>query len=432
MSSPIGREVLLIPNSGDQLEQPPIQEYPERRLLLLEDPQLEKYPAVFLEGLVDQARTVICSLFEGEIEELGHSDAIKEFSACMGRVQALTSSYPLPDYYRTMFLFQQWFHSSYRARQGKVLEHLIRYFLLKCSVEKSLKVSMALPKDKRIRYFFENEGLSSFATIQDITKQLYPDLGNNTKLGDVDAFALIEASNSTRAVAVQIRSRDDTGGATAKGSLVDFLKKLFGLGNSPKYEILYLIGVWDAQSSKQKNTTISKLLDALGLQGDQQKEVSEKLQHGKKYPIKDRVYLQLQYGIEAIQRSIEDWIVTDNSYTSSCTYNLTKLARDLECWDDFWLAYAVATIEIHNTKLIGKSNINKLLSLLQERKDDFCQPDDVNSQITEIAQSLMPDWDEPCYPFNIPRDVFLYIRDLLYLYCVYKKHCSDHHKTQEV
>ena len=430
MSSSIGREGSSNPNEGahQRANKPDRHDCPERRLLLLEDPKLEKYPAVFLKGLLDQAREVICKLFEGGIEKLGMSDDIKAFTASIVRAEELGSSHLLADYYKTMFLFQQWFHSSYRARQGKVLEHLMRYALVK----RARVDTIVLPQDSRLREFFQQLKPEPFqiATIKDIFQLLYPNQNIQGTLGDIDAFAVVDAVSCKRAIAIQIRSRDDTGGATAKGSLVDFLKKLINFG-VPQLETLYLIGVWDKQSITQKKTTINKVLDALEIGGKKSEEeqrkresASEMLDKGKRYKLKDRIYLQLRYGLEDIQHAIDDWV---NANSLASAPNLEDLARDFICWDDFWIAYAIATIEIHNKSLTGRSNIVELVSLLENRSEICARlthnpemVEAIHRDIEQLAKDIVAIWDKPVHPFTTPRDIFLYVRDMLYLYAIYK------------
>ncbi|MDM7461225.1 MAG: hypothetical protein P3X24_006215, partial [bacterium] len=338
---------------------------------------------------------------------------------------SLGSSHPLADYYKTMFLFQQWFHSSYRARQGKVLEHLMRYALVK----RARIDTIALPQDSRLRKFFQQLKTEPFqiATIKDMFQQLYPNQHIQGTLGDIDAFAVVDAGSCKRVIAIQIRSRDDTGGATAKGSLVDFLKKLSNFG-VPQFDTLYLVGVWDKQSITQKKTTINKVLDALEIarkEGGQRERLvaSETLGEGKRYQLMERIYLQLRYGLEDIQQAIDDWV---NANSLASAPNLEDLTRDFICWDDFWIAYAIATIEIHNKSLTGKSNIVELVSLLENRSEICARlthnPETIETihrDIEQLAKDIVAIWNKPVHPFTTPRDIFLYIRDMLYLYAIY-------------
>lgn len=390
--------------------------YPKRRLLLLEDPTLQGYPAFVLRNLLEQSREVICRLFSDRIEELGKADTIKEFSACLKRADELENHYQVAAYYKTMFLFQQWFHSSYRARQGKVLESLMRYFLSKyvgfrcfAATEKEIKIS--------------REGLSepsnvALVTVQEMIRKIYGKQAKDSKKNrlDIDIFSVMDHPSPWQcALALQIRSRDDTGGTTAKGSLVDFLKKLCDLG-SPAMPTLYLICIWDAGDENQKETTISKIIDAMKpyVQESRQNDMRRCLREGKRFRITKRLYLQMRYGLSDIQVAIERWV------RNSAPVRIQDLADELANWDDFWLAYAVASIEIYNAKLIGRTNLHKLGSLLTSLEYDRLNTDNID----DVLKKIIAAWDEECPPFTKPRDIALYIRDLLYLYAVYHKHCN--------
>ena len=58
-------------------------------------------------------------------------DEIKQFAAGVARAEKLSTDYTLASYYPFMFAFQQYFHSSFRARQGKVLEKMVQSILKK-------------------------------------------------------------------------------------------------------------------------------------------------------------------------------------------------------------------------------------------------------------------------------------------------------------
>lgn len=76
------------------------------------------------------ASDIIKSLFEEKLEERKEDlDEIKLFAAGINRAQRLSSNYTLASYYPFMFAFHQYFHSSFRARQGRVLEQMIQDIL---------------------------------------------------------------------------------------------------------------------------------------------------------------------------------------------------------------------------------------------------------------------------------------------------------------
>jgi len=56
----------------------------------------------------------------------GLPDFKNEMSTEPNRAEKLSNQYALAGYYPLMFSFHQYFNSSYRARQGKVLEEILK------------------------------------------------------------------------------------------------------------------------------------------------------------------------------------------------------------------------------------------------------------------------------------------------------------------
>ncbi len=78
------------------------------------------------------ADKIFTCLFEEKLVELKDDlDEIKSFAAGINRAEELSISYSLASYYPFMFAFHQYFHSSFRARQGKVLERVLQEILRK-------------------------------------------------------------------------------------------------------------------------------------------------------------------------------------------------------------------------------------------------------------------------------------------------------------
>ena len=76
------------------------------------------------------ASKIITSLFEEKLTKWKDDlDEIKLFAAGIQRAEELSVFYSLASYYPSMFAFHQYFHSSFRARQGKVLEQILQYIL---------------------------------------------------------------------------------------------------------------------------------------------------------------------------------------------------------------------------------------------------------------------------------------------------------------
>ena len=185
--------------------------YPNRIFLHLIDSSEEiELVKNILESPLGLASKIIEQLFEERLEEFKDDlDKIKQFVAGIARAQTLSSSYALASYYPSMFAFHQHIHSSFRARQGKVLEKMIENILRQYG-------QCEVPTQK-------NEKLSILREIFD-EKEL-PNL-------DIDAMGVDSTNKKT--ILIQLRSRDDTGGTTAKGSLVEFLRELLRLNKIPK------------------------------------------------------------------------------------------------------------------------------------------------------------------------------------------------------
>ncbi|MDI6784804.1 MAG: hypothetical protein QME64_12020, partial [bacterium] len=63
----------------------------------------------------------------------------------------------------------------------------------------------------------------------------------NKKTPRLDADAVGINSKNKKAIVIQLRSRDDTGGTTAKSSLVELLKEFLRDKNIPNKTLLYLL-----------------------------------------------------------------------------------------------------------------------------------------------------------------------------------------------
>ena len=198
--------------------------YPDRKFYNLMDSS-EKTDLVkdILKSPLELASDVIKLLFEENFEELRDDlDEIKQFVAGIEKAQKLSSNYTLASYYSSMFAFHQYFHSSFRARQGKVLEKMIQNIL------KQYGQCDEVPDSNKVR-------LSILCEIFEVEE---------LKKLDIDVMGV--SAKNKKTIAIQLRSRDDTGGTTAKGSLVDFLRELLRLNKIPQNDILYLVCIWDA------------------------------------------------------------------------------------------------------------------------------------------------------------------------------------------
>ena len=370
--------------------------YPERRFLHLMDLSEEISLAKdILKSPLGLASDITRYLFEEKLEELKDSlDEIKQFAAGIRRAEQLSASYSVASYYPFMFAFHQYFHSSFRARQGKVLEKMLQHMLQaygKCD---------NVPSKNKDRLLILGK----------IFKTTLPNL-------DIDVMA--SDSTDKKVLLIQLRSRDDTGGTTAKGSLVDLLRELLRLDQVPESDVLYLVCIWDPRDAQQKNSTIKKMFTSL----KDLIEVSEESFHTiveNKVRLKENVSLKMAYGTDEISKSLFEWIGDEDKKVLGAISTVVNLVGD---WDDLWLSYVIASLELEVSSLFGKSNIR----LLNEKYDriginfNYASYQALTDSINAIVEKIIPLWAEDSIPLKTLSDKAQYVRDLLFLKAYYEK-----------
>lgn len=351
----------------------------------------------FLESPLELVCELIKAAFstkpnEGLYKYKSQLDDVKKKVASIARAELLSSKgSKIATYAGYLFAFQQFFHSSYRARQGTVLEEVVRYVLEKC---KGVIVAKRRGKDGKH---------SMLKKVYCLEKKL-----------DVDLLAKNESTG--KYLIVQLRSADMTGGATAKESLVDLGAKI--LETKRTIPTLYIIFVWESEIQAQKQTLIDKiwerLKDKIGI--NYEKEFKENIERGWKVPGSE-VEFKLAYGIDEFCDTIKDF--TDNKEVGS---ELKKVWAMLEKWDDLWLVYALTTLELENLTFKGFSNFQILAEKLKESKIRITLDDIKNykSRSETIAQKIILAWDRDTLPVKAPSDALNYIRDLILLRMMYE------------
>jgi len=336
-------------------------------------------------------------LFEDDFKKLKDGlDEIKSFVAGISRAEriAISSNYSLASYYPHMFSFHQFFNSSFRARQGKVLEKMLFYIV------KDYTTCDIVPEKAK-------EMLDNLSRIF------------NTTLPKLDIDVMGSDTKNRKTMIIQLRSRDDTGGTTAKESLVDLLRALLRSKQKPTYDILYLVCIWDVRDSQQKKTTIGKMYSSLKdwidiTEDDFLKDVSNGVQ------INDKITLKLAYGTNEIVDSFYKWNASNNKLILT---SISKVISSVDNWDDLWISYAIANSEIEIKHLNGHSNIK----LLEEKCNyinkqfNFNSYEDLVLSINEMTNEIIPIWSEDTIPLESPADKAHYIRDLLFLRACYEK-----------
>ncbi len=371
--------------------------YPERKFLHLMDFSEEtEMVKNILKSPLGLASDIIKSLFEEKLEEREKDlDEIKLFAAGIKRAQNLASNYTLASYYPFMFAFHQYFHSSFRARQGKVLEQMIQDIL------KEYGECEHVPEKNKDRLL------------------LLGDIFETDEPPNLDIDVMASDPMNRKTLVIQLRSRDDTGGTTAKESLVNLLREVLRSYETPQNDLLYLICVWDPRDSQQKASTVKKMFMSLKehimVNEDSFNEIVIN-----KVKLQENIYLKMAYGTDEIAKSLFEWIGSKNENVLEAISTIVNLVSD---WDDLWIAYAIASLELEVVSFSGQSNI-KLLNKKHEKIGivfNYASYQALTDSIDNILEKIIPLWTEDTIPLNALSDKAQYIRDLLFLKAYYEK-----------
>ena len=371
--------------------------YPDRKFLHLIDSSEETdLVKDILKSPLGLASDVTKRLFEERFEELKDDlDEIKQFAAGIDRAQRLSADYALASYYPAMFAFHQHFHSSFRARQGKVLEKMIQNILKQYGQCDQVPVS----NTDRLSIVREIFGVAEFPSL------------------DIDAMGANSTNKKT--IAIQLRSRDDTGGTTAKGSLVDFLRELLRLNEIPQNDVLYLVCIWDARDAQQKLSTVKKMFSALQDLIEMQEDEFHSIVK-EEVKMQENISLKMAYGTDEIATALFEWIGDKNEEVLQSISTIVDLVSD---WDDLWVSYAIASLELQVASFSGSPNI-RLLNKYYDKigiNFNFTSYQGLIDSINRILQRMVPLWKEDSIPLNSLSDKAQYIRDLLFLKAYYEK-----------
>ena len=370
--------------------------FQERFLLsLCSDDKNVKILKTILKSPLGLAQEIIRLLFENNFKEVKDNlDSIKQFVAGITRSESMGKSYALAKFYPYLFSFHQFVHSSYRARQGKTLEELFKEVIRQASKD------FVVPDKEKAK--------------QKVMSEVFK--GYDSRL-DIDVVA---KKSKGKVLALQLRSRDDTGGTTAKASLVEALREVMKKRAKKDTDLFYLIGIWDKIKSIQKNVTISKIYESL--KPYFKKHISKNYfvnNIGKGMELHKGVKLKLAYGDEEIVKDVSDWIGKDTELDYE---SMKKIIRTLERSDDLWLSYVIASLELENIELKGINNIQYLNELFKSEKfdiSDFTSNEEYLKLANELALKIIPRWDKNSLPVLTMSEKAHYIRDLILLRFVY-------------
>jgi len=361
---------------------------------------------IFSKGFVKYAKNITEKSSEKNASEKGDTqDTISELIAGIRRAKELQHSYPLANYHHTMFSFQQEFHSSYRARKGKVLEQILRKFC------------------QEMGYIVPGKG--KWQLIAESLKVEVQNLVSGKRAPDIDLVAKSEKC----LLVIQIRSRDDTGGTTAKGSLAKALLPIVDtkIEISPETDIIYLVVIWEPRGEKQFSSLVeelaSRLKDTISLPSDMN-YIKETVRSGKGLEVREKVFLRIAYGVEDIEKLISELKIEEE--TNKQSVKLSDIERLLEKPDDLWLTYAVVSLELNQLLTKSKTNIDYLKNKVESEDRNVSE-----DNIDELAKDLFSTWKDTALPFEQPTHNYLYIRDMLYLYLIYQQRRSQTGKRRK-
>jgi len=370
------------------------QELQDRKLILLEDdmdPSISKLKDI-LESPLGLAKALVCLSFgqdssRGLLSVREKLDSIKRMAAGLASAEA-KSDYKVANYAVYLFAFQQFFHSSYRARQGNVLEAVVRTILTDSKV--------IVYKKNKHKFVLRNQ------------------LGIVTRSDhDLDVMAW----NQLEYLLVQIRSRDDTGGTTAKGSLVELPRDILRERISVSSPVRYVIYVWEPLKENQKQSLINKILGELREQVNTT-VLEEKLDHGEPVEIHEKIKLQLAYGAKQFAD-----ILLQFAKNPQVKNVFERTIQFVSSWDDLWLSYAISSLELERLTIDSKSNFQIMEEKLKSDNIVFTRED--LRQYLEASKTyavkLLPKWTEDTLPVSSPADQLIYIRDLILLKMIHQK-----------
>jgi hypothetical protein len=361
-----------------------------RQLILLDDPSDPSIQRLgqLLESPLGLAEVLVAMSFHkgpppGLTLAQRKLDSIKRIAAGLASAEAHATTYRVAGYSVYAFCLQQFFASSYRARQGNVLEEVLRATL----------------KDGGLKVWEKREH----------KQVLSRELGVVTPAAhDVDVLA---KNGADRYLLIQVRSRDDTGGTTAKASLVELLVDILRSRDKVKRPVLYLMFVWESLDRAQKTSLVTKVLSnlegAVSTAG-----LKDPLTRGEAVELGSSIQLQLSYGTEEAARVV-------GSFASQTRLHemLAKVLELMRSWDDLWLAYGVASLELERVVLGGKSNFDLLEAKLTAAGVTIRSSDlrNYTESSERIARQLIEDWHEDTLPVKAPADAVTYVRDLVLL-----------------
>jgi hypothetical protein len=177
--------------------------------------------------------------------------------------------------------------------------------------------------------------------------------------------------------------------------------------------LLYVIYIWEPLNRQQRESLVSRIRDSLQLNENEVKTLRE----GNTLSYGTNLDLKLVYGSAELFESLEQFFskgVDVEGYS--------RLMEMLSDWDDLWLCYALATLELENKVSSGVSNFEVLEEIMKEQETEIQDTDirDYRESSCEIADKLLRLWRKDTICFSAPADQLNYIRDLVLLKIAHK------------
>lgn len=372
----------------------------DRKLIIFESETSDDYKS--LESPISTLKKMMDYFFEDKWKDISENP---DHEHAIGIAQRIIygmnkdSSEDFFKWFQIQHKFWEFKESSTRASIGNALEKLL-------SVSVGKDQTLEVGKKKKLR----NKIIEGFINNYEFQK-------------DID-LAIKKQNNHI--LLLQLRSKDGTGGTTAKASNVSVLKDLLERKNDIKKDssCLYLIGVWDGKSTSQKNSMITNCYDAISHLIDNKFTKEFFLKNMEKgINLLPKLKLKLVYDYENIANEIDSWSESSKRGINIASY-LKRNLSNVQEYDDFYLIFTCLSSELYNFYIKKIDNFYHLEQLLIDEK--ISNPiDKINylSESNRLADKIFHKWDHvnnltPHEPKS--SDAKQYIRDLILIKFAYE------------
>lgn len=187
--------------------------------------------------------------------------------------------------------------------------------------------------------------------------------------------------------------------------------------------------VWEPLESQQRSALINKVWDLLREHEGEENETEFKRQIGSGWQIRDtNITLKLIYGLNELGDELNDF--TGNTTAKS---RFLSLWNSIERWDDLWLAYAIASLELEKLIFSGSTNFQILDQKLDELGITISNEDlrNYRESSERMAVQIAGAWAEDTLPVSAPAEILNYLRDLILLKMINMKVSGNRNSRSE-